>query len=124
MTSPRPRLALSNRSARVAKGLDDLKRQHRLTASRGRVDIDRVRSAQRYELVLRLEENLIEQQTAALEVEIEKRRNALIAADREVKVLEKLRQRQHERFRDECNRREMKETDDVAGCQYWREVNG
>ena len=115
--------ALAERLAQVAEDLDDLKHQHRLATAEGHVNIDRVLSAQRYELVLQLEENLIQQQSATLEAEITKRRQTLIEADRDVKVLEKLRERQHQRFREEEYRRETKEFDDVAGRQYWREVN-
>ncbi len=115
--------ALAERLAQVAEDLDDLKHQHRLATAEGRVDIDRVLSAQRYELVLQLEENLIQQQSATLEAEITNRRQTLIEADRDVKVLEKLRERQHERFREKEYRRKTEEFDDVAGHQYWREVN-
>lgn len=116
--------ALALRSAQLAGDLDKLKQGHRHAAGPGRIDIDGVLSAQRYELVLRLEEKTFQQQSAVLDEEITKRRAALVEADRDVKVLEKLRERQHERFREEETRRETKEMDDIAGRQYWREVDG
>jgi flagellar protein FliJ len=60
-----------------------------------------------------------EKQTLAqrkqLAVEIERRREALLAANREVRVLEKLRDHQMERYREEENRRDIKRLDEVAG---------
>jgi flagellar export protein FliJ len=44
-----------------------------------------------------------------------RRREALVAADREVRTLEKLRESQHERFRREEETRETKRLDEVAG---------
>lgn len=116
--------ALMLRSAQLVDDLNELKQGHVHAAGPGRIDIDGVLSAQRYELVLRLEEKTVQQQSAALDAEITKRQTALVEADRDVKVLEKLRERQQERFREEENRRETKEMDDVAGRQYWREVDG
>jgi flagellar export protein FliJ len=52
---------------------------------------------------------------------MEHRRVALAEANREVRVLEKLRDRQHERHRQEENRQEIKELDEVAGRRAVRE---
>ena len=46
--------------------------------------------------------------------EIEARQQALAEAEREVRVLDKLRERQHERFRYEQARREINAADEVA----------
>ena len=57
----------------------------------GRVDVDRLLEAQRYEAVVALEILHVERQRAAVAEEMNKRRDALVEADREFKVLEKLR---------------------------------
>ena len=54
--------------------------------------------------------------------EIERRRQALVEADREVRVLEKLRQRQAEQHRRDEDLREVKRLDEVASQQAFRQV--
>ena len=58
----------------------------------GRVDIDRLLEAQRYEASLLVEIAHVDQQRARVAEEVERRRTALVEADRELKVLEKLRE--------------------------------
>ena len=69
------------------------------TAAKGAVDIDRLLVAERYEMVLLLEKHKLEQQLANMNVEVEKRRQALVWADQDVRVLEKLRETQFQRWR-------------------------
>ncbi len=59
----------------------------------GRVDVDRLLEAQRYEAVVALEILHVERQRAAVAEEMNKRRDALVEADREFKVLEITRKR-------------------------------
>ncbi len=54
--------------------------------------------------------------------EIERRRQALVEADREVRVLEKLRERQAEQHRREEDLQEAKRLDEVAAQQAFRQV--
>jgi len=49
---------------------------------------------------------------------VHKRREAVVAADREVRVLEKLRDSQHERHRDEETKQEAKRLDEMAVLRY------
>ena len=53
--------------------------------------------------------------------EIERRRQTLVQANRDVRVLEKLREKQAGRHRQEEDRRETKVLDEVAGRQVARE---
>jgi flagellar export protein FliJ len=53
--------------------------------------------------------------------EIERRREVLVEADRDVRVLEKLREKQTERHRYEENRREIRQLDEVAQLRATRE---
>jgi len=88
---------------------------HRREATRpGTVDVDHLVDSQRYELVMRSMQSQFRQQRKTLGAEIERRRQALVAADREVRVLENLRQRQADRHRQEENRLEIKNLDEVA----------
>jgi flagellar FliJ protein len=83
----------------------------------GRVEIDRLLHAQRFEVVVRGELDGLRQQTRMLDEEIERRRLALVEADRQLRVLEKLKEKQQERFRREQDRREMKELDEMAALR-------
>jgi flagellar FliJ protein len=87
----------------------------------GLIDVDRLLSASRYEAVLMLEIRNLERQQAAVATEIEKRREALVDADRDVRSLEQLREAQLERHREEQERRQMKVLDEVALRGFGRE---
>ncbi|MGA2253108.1 MAG: flagellar export protein FliJ [Thermoguttaceae bacterium] len=104
----------------LGRELDALREYCRRKASPGAVDIDRLVEAQRYELVARAQQRQIAQQRETVAVEIERRRQALVEADREVRVLEKLRERQIEQYRREEELRESTRLDEVASQQTFR----
>src|SRR5215469_13105120 len=105
-------LARDERRAQLAEGLrlaDQIRARHDeissvLESTRklqspapGPVDVDGLLNATRYELVLRAELRQFEVQAATIAAEIEKRRQALVAADRDVRSLELLRDAQQQR---------------------------
>jgi flagellar FliJ protein len=102
---------------RVGEELSGLQAQSRQAAGPGTVDVDRLVEAQRYEVTLRAQQHRLNGQREATAREIQRRRQALVAADRDVRLLEKLRQKQARRHRQEEHRREIKELDEVAGQQ-------
>lgn len=89
----------------------------------GRVDVDRLLEAQRYEAVVALEILHVERQRAAVAEEMNKRREALVEADREFKVLEKLREKRLQEHGAEVLAREMKVLDEAAGRMKREEVD-
>ncbi|HEY2760486.1 MAG TPA: flagellar export protein FliJ, partial [Pirellulales bacterium] len=90
-------------------------RQHSKTAGQvGPINVDRLLDAGRYEMALRAERQSASSQRDTVAQEVERRRQALVEADREVKSLEKLRERQLERHRYEESRRESKQLDAIA----------
>lgn len=108
---------------RLREQRDELNRllrstQELQTAPPGNVDVDRLLNATRYELVLRTELRQLELQEATVAAEIEKRRQALVAADREVRSLELLRDSQQERHTNEEEHRSRKELDEIAVQRY------
>jgi flagellar export protein FliJ len=105
---------LRERMQGLEQQFDELKQQYRQSGESGQVNVDRLIDVQRYELVLSVEQQLLRQHEAALAQEIEKRRQALVAADREVRVLEKLREKQHERHRADDERQQVKQIDEIA----------
>ena len=104
--------ALAARMADVDQELSETRRQQ--TAPLGRVNVDPLVDAHRYELVLRVERQEVERQTALVAQEIERRRQALVEADADVKVLEKLRESQRQKALAEATRVEIKLLDEVA----------
>jgi flagellar export protein FliJ len=92
-----------------------LKERARQAARPGAVDLDHLIQAQRYEATLGGQRRLFAQQQQQLTAEIERRREALLAADRQVRVLEHLRDRQHQCHHAQHLRREAKELDELAG---------
>ena len=89
----------------------------------GRVDVDRLLEAQRYEAVVALEILHVERQRAAVAEEMNKRREALVEADREFKVLEKLREKRLQEHGAEVLAQEMKVLDEAAGRMKREEVD-
>jgi len=94
--------------------LEKVARQNRRTSAPGPVDVDRLLEGQRYEVALRTQQSHARGQREAVAAEIERRREALVQANRGVRVLEELRQKQAQRHRQEENRLEIKQLDDVT----------
>jgi len=92
-----------------------LREQYHQAALPGALKVDRLVESQRYELVLRGQQNLSRQQLQQLNEEIDRRRAALVEADREVRVLEKLRSNQQQAHAQQEFRQEVKQLDEVAG---------
>lgn len=105
---------LQQRLQHVRQELTWLLEQCRRAAGPGTVDVDRLIESQRYDLTLRAMQKQIEDQRRALAAEIERRRGALVEADREVRTLEKLRDRQREQYALDEGRRDVKRLDEVA----------
>jgi flagellar FliJ protein len=105
----------------LAGEMSGLKGSCRQAVGPGAVDVDKLLAAQRYEIALRAQQMQLARQQEMIAAEIERRRETLVQANRDVRVLEKLRQRQAERHRDESAHREIRELDEVAGRQSLRE---
>jgi len=105
---------LKDRRTALEQELHEQKQWFRAGIAPGRVDVDRLLTTNRYELVVQAEINVVLQHEQTLAEEIERRRQTLVAADREVRVLEKLRERQLEQFRQQQALAEMKQIDEVA----------
>jgi flagellar protein FliJ len=80
----------------------------------GAVDVDLLIEMQRYDVVLRWQLAQVQKQRQTLAGEIERRRAALVEANRDVRVLEKLHDKQLTRHQEEETVRERKQLDEVA----------
>jgi flagellar export protein FliJ len=87
-------------------------------AAMGRVDVDRCLAAGRYGLQLRAQLAALAKQEQQVAAEVERRRQALVEADRQVRTLEKLRERQEERQRLADDRQAVKHMDEIAGQRF------
>jgi len=106
---------------RIAVELAKLESESRTAASPGHLDVDRLLEARRYSLVLGARGRHAAGQRDAIAEEIERRRRTLVEADRQVRVLEELRDRQRRRHRDNENRLEIKALDEMAARPRLRE---
>lgn len=95
-------------------------RENSAATKLGPINVDDLLQSNRYELMLRAQRKGVEGQIAQVRAEIERRRQALVEADRNVRVLEKLRERQLEAAAAEESRLEAKEFDEIALIGYRR----
>jgi flagellar protein FliJ len=94
------------------------------SATDGRyLDVNRLLEAQRYELLLKAQSQELAKQALLLAAETERRRQALVEADREVRVLERLDERHRRAHTREAERAETKRLDEAATVR-WRFERG
>ena len=82
--------------------------------SPGTANVDSLLENHRYEVVLVAQRRQLQQQIVQVEAETERRRQAVVEADRQVRVLEKLRERQTAAWKKETERQEVKQFDELA----------
>lgn len=102
----------------VAAEIADVRTLTRQRTTPSELDVDRLLRAHRYELLLQTRLRQLEQQVARVAEEAERRRQVLLQADREVRVLEKHREHQSDRHRQRELQREQKQLDDIAQRPY------
>jgi flagellar FliJ protein len=105
---------LADRRKALTAEAEELQNLQRSAVAGPVLDANRLLEAQRYELVLNARSAELAQQQAMLAVETERRRQQLIEADREVRVLERLDERHHQDHRRREQRFEVKQLDEVA----------
>ncbi len=110
----RAQALLTARREAIRQEIGDMRKRSLAAAAPGRIRMERLVAAQRYHLVLREKLEALSQQQSRLDAEIERRRVTLVEADRQVRVLEKLRDRHLEAHRTGELRREVKTLDEVA----------
>lgn len=78
------------------------------------IEVVRLLETQRFQSILRSQLATLEGQTKLLAGEIDRRRQAVVEADREVRVLEKLYERQQAQHRKQLAQIEVKQLDEIA----------
>lgn len=85
---------LEERLQQVESEIADQRSRRTETAQQRILQVERLIQSERYELVLTFQKQELHSQIQQVSDEMETRREALVEADREVKVLEKLREKQ------------------------------
>jgi flagellar FliJ protein len=102
----------------LAQQIDEMTKRARVAGSPGKIQIDQLLDAHRYRSVLEAQTKMLQQRETQITGEITRRREALADADRDVRVLEKLRDRKLDEHRAAELQRELKQLDEVA-VQRW-----
>ena len=105
---------LQAEQARLAVEQAELAQRQRGLKSPGSANVDALLSTHRYEVVLAAKARQHSSQLAQVAAEIERRRQVLVEADRQVRVLEKLRERQAAAARIAQERLDAKRYDELA----------
>ncbi len=108
---------LREQSQQKRDELAALREMYSDAAAPGQVQVDRLVTTQRFELVLHGDLRVLEEQSRLLAEEVERRRLALVEADRQLRVLEKLEEKQQQRFHYEQQQAQVKLLDEVASRQ-------
>jgi flagellar FliJ protein len=94
--------------------LNETKRCARRMIAPGQVKVEQLLNANRYELVLTAQIREVEEQRKLIASEIERRRQSLVEADRQLRILEKLKDRQRVEYLQHEEKMDIRNLDEVA----------
>lgn len=109
---------LAESRAELVVETEQLRELQRAAVNGKYLNVNQLLEAQRYELLLKVRSQELTKQAIMLAAESERRRQLLVEADREVRVLEMLDDRHKAEFNKEQLRLETKQLDDIA-TQRW-----
>jgi flagellar export protein FliJ len=115
---------LAERRADVDSRIEQLASQVRGAVGPGTIDLEPMIQAQRYQAVLQAERQALDDQAAVVAEEVQRRHTAVVAADREVRVLEKLHDRQAARHREKGLKEETRQLDEAAARPQHNPIGG
>jgi flagellar protein FliJ len=110
---------LAENRAQLMAEEEALRELQRSAAAGQYLDVNRLLEAQRYDVLLKAQSQEMAKQAVLLAAETERRRQTLVEADREVRVLELLDERHRRAHNREANRKETKRLDEAATVR-WR----
>jgi flagellar export protein FliJ len=105
---------LADHRAELANERAELRNLERGALADEYLDVNRMVEAQRYETVLKANETNLAIQSHQLAIEVERRRLAVVEADRSVRVLELLDERQRREHDRQQQRLDVKQLDEIA----------
>lgn len=105
---------LADRQAELLQEIEEAKELTRNQSQPGTVSVDALLDTHRYEIVLTAQLNQVAMKRNQVAEEVERRRQALVEADRELRILEKLRERHAREFRRHEEKLETRQLDEVG----------
>lgn len=105
---------LENQLDSVQRELHELQAAQRSALDDTKTDVNGLLAAGRYQTVLRMQQSTMQDQAKLLATEVERRRQAAIEADIQVRVLDKLEERQKAEHRHKLQQAEIKELDEMG----------
>ena len=105
---------LEERNQQIEAEISEQRVRRHETAQERELKVERLIQSERYELVLTIQQQEIQSQIQQVSEEMETRRGALIEADREVKVLEKLREKQQQAHQKLEARADQQQLDEIG----------
>lgn len=109
---------LSDQQAAVAAEAATMRDSQRAALASPNLNVSHLVEVQRYEMVLAAQQRLLTEQANRLAIEVERRRLAVVEADRAVRVLEKLDERRLAEHRKEEARLLTQELDEIAVLRH------
>jgi flagellar export protein FliJ len=106
--------SIYDRIIRLDGELANLRRRSAEASKSGAIDIDRLREAARYQSLLASQRRSAQQEREDCSAHVNRLRESLIEADRELKSLEKLQSRLQERHRQSQRKHELRQLDEAA----------
>jgi flagellar export protein FliJ len=110
--------------ADIVQDIAGTKAEGRKLASEGRINVDFLVGLRRHEAYLLAQKQEAEQKLEQVLTEVERRRLAVVEADKEVKILEKLHEKLKEKHDTEQNAKEIVTFDEIASQRAAREIRG
>ena len=107
----------------IVHELEQLRDSVRQAAGPGEVPVDQLLSTHRYTLLVRWKLQSLHERRGQVQGEIERRRQALLEAEKEFRVLEKLKAKLASRDRDRAAKQETRQLDEFAEVAARRKEN-
>lgn len=98
------------------------KEDGRKQAAAEKINVDYLVGLRRHEAYLIVQKNEAEQKLEQVLAEVERRRLAVVEADKEVKIMEKLHEKLKERHENELSAKEVTELDEIASQRAARKL--
>ena len=106
----------------LVRDIAKTKEDGRKWASSGKINVDFLVGLRRHEAYLLVQKTDAEQTLEQVLAEVERRRQAVVEADKEVKILEKLHEKLKERHDSELDAKEIVELDEIASQRAARQL--
>jgi flagellar export protein FliJ len=106
--------SIYERLARLDRELAELRKPAGALGHDGLIDIDRLRDTARYQSLLAAKRQAAQQECESCSAQVDRLRQSLVEADRELKSLEKLQARQQDRHRRSQHKHELRQLDEVG----------